>query len=83
MFGLSIVKIIFDDGVDDTFARNQVNNLMRSVSLPDNVDPEVQPPYGPTGESSVIHCIAINAIRATSLLCRPGSLTALCVVSLV
>ncbi|HAK30885.1 MAG TPA: CusA/CzcA family heavy metal efflux RND transporter, partial [Sphingobacterium sp.] len=50
MFGLSIVKIIFDDGVDDTFARNQVNNLMRSVSLPDNVDPEVQPPYGPTGE---------------------------------
>ena len=50
MFGLSIVRIIFDDGVDDTFARNQVNNQLRTVSLPDDVDPEVQPPYGPTGE---------------------------------
>ncbi len=50
MFGLSIVKILFDDGVDDTFARNQVNNQLRTVNLPDEVDPEVQPPYGPTGE---------------------------------
>ncbi|SHL78630.1 cobalt-zinc-cadmium resistance protein CzcA [Chryseobacterium contaminans] len=50
MFGLSIVKILFDDGVDDTFARNQVNNQLRTISLPDEVDPEVQPPYGPTGE---------------------------------
>src|SRR5215831_15727028 len=24
MFGLSVIKIIFDDGVEDTFARNQV-----------------------------------------------------------
>ncbi|WP_294212952.1 CusA/CzcA family heavy metal efflux RND transporter [uncultured Chryseobacterium sp.] len=50
MFGLSVVKILFDDGVDDTFARNQVNNQLRTVNLPDEVDPEVQPPYGPTGE---------------------------------
>lgn len=50
MFGLSIVKIIFDDGVEDMIARNQVNNQLRSVNLPDGVDPEVQPPYGPTGE---------------------------------
>lgn len=50
MFGLSIVKILFDDGVDDTFARNQVNNQLRTVSLPEEVEPEVQPPYGPTGE---------------------------------
>ena len=50
MFGLSIVKILFDDGVDDIFARNMVNNQLRTVSLPDEVDPEVQPPYGPTGE---------------------------------
>lgn len=50
MFGLSVVKIIFDDDVDDPFARNQVNNLLRSVSLPDGVQPDVQPPYGPTGE---------------------------------
>ena len=50
MFGLSIIKIIFDDGVDDTFARNQVNNQIRSVTLPDGASPGIQPPYGPTGE---------------------------------
>ncbi|MGG7661350.1 efflux RND transporter permease subunit [Dyadobacter sp. BHUBP1] len=50
MFGLSIVKIIFDDGVEDFFARQQVNNQLRTVSLPDGVEPDVQPPYGPTGE---------------------------------
>lgn len=50
MFGLSIIKIIFEDGVEDFFARQQVNNLLRNVSLPDDVFPDVQPPYGPTGE---------------------------------
>ena len=50
LFGLSVVKVIFEDDVDDPFARAQVNNLIRGVDLPDGVDPEVQPPYGPTGE---------------------------------
>jgi len=50
MFGLSVIKIIFDDDVDDSFARQQVNNQLRTVSLPDGVEPDVQPPYGPTGE---------------------------------
>ncbi|HVT83801.1 MAG TPA: CusA/CzcA family heavy metal efflux RND transporter [Chitinophagaceae bacterium] len=50
MFGLSVIKIIFDDGVDDFFARQQVNNQLRNVQLPDEVEPDVQPPYGPTGE---------------------------------
>ena len=50
MFGLSIIKIIFEDDVDDFFARQQVNNQLRMVKLPDGVDPVVQPPYGPTGE---------------------------------
>ena len=50
MFGLSVIKIIFDDGVDDAFARQQVNNLLKNVSLPEGVDVDVQPPYGPTGE---------------------------------
>jgi len=50
MFGLSVMKIIFEDGVDDFFARQQVNNQLRSVQLPEGADPEVQPPYGPTGE---------------------------------
>jgi heavy metal efflux system protein len=50
MFGLSVIKIIFDDDVEDFYARQQVNNLLRNVSLPDGVDPDIQPPYGPTGE---------------------------------
>ena len=50
MFGLSVTKIIFDDDVEDFFARQQVNNLLQGVSLPEGVEPEVQPPYGPTGE---------------------------------
>lgn len=50
MFGLSVIKIIFDDDVDDFFARQQVNNQLRNVQLPEGIDAEVQPPYGPTGE---------------------------------
>ena len=50
MFGLSVIKVIFEDDVDDFFARQQVNNQLRNVQLPDEVEPEVQPPYGPTGE---------------------------------
>jgi cobalt-zinc-cadmium resistance protein CzcA len=50
MFGLSVIKIIFEDDVEDFFARQQVNNQLRNVQLPDGIEPEVQPPYGPTGE---------------------------------
>jgi cobalt-zinc-cadmium resistance protein CzcA len=50
VFGLSVVKVIFDDNVDDAFARQQVNNLLRDVELPDGADPDIQPPTGPTGE---------------------------------
>jgi heavy metal efflux system protein len=50
MFGLSVLKINFDDGVEDAEARAQVNNLLAGVTLPDGADTHVQPPYGPTGE---------------------------------
>ncbi len=50
VFGLSVVKVIFDDGVDDAFARQQVNNLLRGVELPEHAEPDIQPPTGPTGE---------------------------------
>ncbi|HRP53440.1 MAG TPA: efflux RND transporter permease subunit, partial [Fluviicola sp.] len=50
MFGLSVIKVIFEDDVDDFFARQQVNNLLKNVQLPSGVDADVQPPYGPTGE---------------------------------
>ncbi|MBC7720939.1 MAG: efflux RND transporter permease subunit [Pedobacter sp.] len=49
-FGLSYIRIIFDDDVDDIFARQQVNSRLSSADLPDGVKPDIQPPYGPTGE---------------------------------
>ena len=55
MFGLSIVKIIFDDGVDDLRqepGQQPVEDIKFSGMM---LLPEVQPPYGPTGKSSVIH----------------------------
>jgi cobalt-zinc-cadmium resistance protein CzcA len=50
IFGLSYVKLIFDDGVTDQEARQQVNNLLANANLPDGASLAVQPPTGPTGE---------------------------------
>src|ERR1700761_243424 len=50
VFGLSLVKIIFEDDVKDPEARQQVMNLIGNANLPDGVSPSVQPPSGPTGE---------------------------------
>ena len=50
IFGLSYVKLIFDDGIVDKDARAQVNSLIGNANLPDGINPVVQPPTGPTGE---------------------------------
>ena len=50
MFGLSVITIIFADDVEDFFARQQVNNQLATLVMPDGAAPDVQPPYGPTGE---------------------------------
>lgn len=50
LFGLSVVTVVFDDNVDDEFARQQVYNMIKDADLPDGVDPDVQPLSGPTGE---------------------------------
>src|ERR1700712_4307786 len=50
LFGLSVVKITFDDDVDYAFARLQINNHLADADLPEGVNPSVEPPYGPTGE---------------------------------
>lgn len=50
LFGLSVVKITFDDDVDYAGARLQINNHLADADLPDGVNPSVEPPYGPTGE---------------------------------
>lgn len=50
VFGLSFVKVIFDDHVEDPEARQQVMYLLGNATLPPGITPAVQPPTGPTGE---------------------------------
>lgn len=50
VFGLSYVKLIFEDNVTYEEARIQVNNLLANADLPPGISPSVQPPTGPTGE---------------------------------
>lgn len=50
LFGLSVINVMFDDDVDDFYARQQVYNLLNDADLPEGVTPEIQPQYGPTGE---------------------------------
>lgn len=50
LFGLSVVSVIFDDHVDDEFARQQVFNMLNDADLPEGVTPDVEPLQGPTGE---------------------------------
>lgn len=50
IFGLSYIKVIFDDHVLDPEARQQVMYLLGNATLPNGITPAVQPPTGPTGE---------------------------------
>src|ERR1700743_37613 len=50
IFGLSYIKLVFDDNVTNNDARLQVNNLLSDADLPQGINPSVQPPTGPTGE---------------------------------
>ena len=50
LFGLSVVTVVFEDHVDDEFARQQVYNMINDADLPEGIAPDVQPLSGPTGE---------------------------------
>jgi cobalt-zinc-cadmium resistance protein CzcA len=49
LFGLSSVDLIFKDGVDPYFAREQVFQRLAGVSLPDGVSADVEPLFSPSG----------------------------------
>lgn len=68
-FGLSYIRIIFDDDVDDAFARQQVLSRLGNADLPDGVKPDVQPPYGPTGEiyRYTLHSNTMNIRELTTI----------------
>ncbi|UUV22345.1 efflux RND transporter permease subunit [Paenimyroides aestuarii] len=50
LFGLSVVTVQFEDGVDDFYAQQYVSNKLAGVDLPDGADAEIEPPSGATGE---------------------------------
>ncbi|CAN5459686.1 CusA/CzcA family heavy metal efflux RND transporter [soil metagenome] len=50
IFGLSVVQLTFEDGVNDYFARQQVNERLASAQLPIGVNPELAPLTTAVGE---------------------------------
>lgn len=50
LFGLSVVTVQFDDGVDDFYAQQYVSNKLAGIDLPEGTEIEVEPPSGATGE---------------------------------
>src|SRR5436190_165820 len=50
MFGLSVVTLVFEDDVDDTYARQQITALLPNIQFPEGADEELTPPTGPTDE---------------------------------
>ena len=49
LYGLSEVKLTFEDGTDNYFARQQVFNRFPDVSLPSGVTPSLSPLFSPSG----------------------------------
>lgn len=49
-FGLSTVILVFDDGVDDYWVRQRVNERLVGLDLPYGAVPELNPLTAPTGE---------------------------------
>jgi cobalt-zinc-cadmium resistance protein CzcA len=50
IFGLSVIELTFEDGVDDYFARQRVLEKLNDAVLPDGVSPSLGPLTGPVGE---------------------------------
>ncbi|MBI5533622.1 MAG: efflux RND transporter permease subunit [Deltaproteobacteria bacterium] len=50
IFGLSVVTLIFEDGTDSYFARQQVVERMGDAKLPQGVEPDLGPLASPVGE---------------------------------
>lgn len=50
LFGLSVVTVQFEDGVDDFYAQQYISNKLSGVNLPEGASAEIEPPSGATGE---------------------------------
>ncbi len=50
LFSISTILLVFNDGVDDYWARQRVQEKINRISLPYGADPELNPLTSPTGE---------------------------------
>ena len=50
LFGLSVVTVIFEDGISDFFAQQYASNRMQGLELPEGAETDIEPPSGATGE---------------------------------
>ena len=49
-FGLSIITMVFDDGIDDYWARQRIQERLTDVELPYGAQPRLDPLTSPIGE---------------------------------
>ncbi|MEK6450306.1 MULTISPECIES: efflux RND transporter permease subunit [unclassified Myroides] len=49
-FGLSMITIVFEDGIEDYFARQRIQERLNDVELPYDATPELDPLTSPIGE---------------------------------
>jgi heavy metal efflux system protein len=49
-FGLSLITLVFEDGVDDYWARQRIQERINGVSLPPTANPGLDPLTSPIGE---------------------------------
>ncbi|MDR6921757.1 CusA/CzcA family heavy metal efflux RND transporter [Chryseobacterium sp. 2987] len=49
-FGLSIITMVFDDGIDDYWARQRIQERLSDVTLPYDAQPGLDPLTSPIGE---------------------------------
>ncbi len=50
LFGLSVVTVLFEDGVDDFYAQQYASNRVQDIDLPEGAELSIEPPSGATGE---------------------------------
>lgn len=50
LFALSLITVVFEDGVDGYWARQRLQERMNEVNLPYDAKPELDPYSSPTGE---------------------------------
>ncbi|MCL2417437.1 MAG: CusA/CzcA family heavy metal efflux RND transporter [Bacteroidales bacterium] len=50
LFGLSVVTVLFEEGVDDFYAQTFAAMRIMGLELPEDAESEIEPPSGATGE---------------------------------